>query len=133
VGSTRTSTHGRCRGVVSGVVLVDSSGPPEIERLRQERAPLLIRATNEAFETFDSVFKRNRFPQTASVDETIRQIRAAGPFPTVPLIVVSGSGRMRLVPVAAFRGKSGHFPQIDEPEIVIDAIRELVDTCRTVA
>ncbi len=81
-----------------------------------------------------------------NIAETVRQIRTAPPFPDVPLVVVTGGRRMRMVPDAAFaahqeaqRGRvalspqgrqviaheSGHFPQLQEPAVVAGAIREV--------
>lgn len=138
-------------GVVAGMVLVDASHPDEVERRRAERAPIVIRAINRVFAAVDSARGRSRLSENAFVDDTVRQIRAAGPFPDIPLIVVSGGRKMPLVPETAFRAhldgqrdlvalspqgrqivaeKSGHFPQIDEPGVVVDAIREIVTVGR---
>lgn len=86
-----------------------------------------------------------------NVAETIRQIGAAPAFPDVPLVVVTGGTRMRMVPEAAFHAHqlaqagrvalspqgrhviaegSGHFPQLQEPEIVVAAIRDVVERSR---
>ena len=75
-----------------------------------------------------------------NVAETVRQIGAAPSFPDVPLVVVTGGKRMRMVPDTAFAAHqeaqrdrvtlvpngrqviaegSGHFPQLHEPEVVI--------------
>ncbi|HEV7807690.1 MAG TPA: alpha/beta hydrolase [Solirubrobacteraceae bacterium] len=81
--------------------------------------------------------------------ETAREIEQAGPFPDVPLTVVSGSrtpprlttspqqasrhaARQRQLVALSARGThvfapaTGQFPQVTDPEIVVGAVREVV-------
>lgn len=80
------------------------------------------------------------------VPETARQLAGAGPFPPIRVVVVTGGSRMRGVPEDAFAAHlaaqatlpglsplgrqviapgSGHFPQLTEPDLVLDAIRSV--------
>jgi pimeloyl-ACP methyl ester carboxylesterase len=83
------------------------------------------------------------------VGETVREIEAAGPFPDVPLVVVTGgkappAWMMSPAAVGARRAHqqdlarmspqgeqviaqgSGHFPQLTEPQLVLDVLAQLV-------
>ena len=91
--------------------------------------------------------------ELACVADTVREIESAGPFPEVPLRVVTGgltprswlmspgavgSKRanqqelVRLSPLGeqVIAQKSGHFPQLTEPELVLRVLRELVEQAR---
>jgi pimeloyl-ACP methyl ester carboxylesterase len=90
-----------------------------------------------------------RFHELHFLAETAREIEQAGPFPDMPLTVVSGSRtpprwttspqqikthatRQRQLVGLSARGThvlasaSGHFPQVTDPGIVISAVREIV-------
>lgn len=127
---------------VRGVVLIEAAHPNDVEALGALRSPLtrvLQRVVNI------SVFGKNTFAEVEFVAETVRQIEAAGPFPDVPLTVVTGakspptfllSAAAREIRLANQRDfvtlspharqviaeKSGHFPQITEPALVAEAI-----------
>ena len=131
---------------VAGVVLVEAASSEEAAD--QPRGGLVARSIGGVQIAIDRLRGRAGSSEVDAIPETIRQIRAAPAFPYVPLIVVTGGQRMRMVPQAAFeahqaaqrgrvalspRGRqviaerSGHFPQVHEPEVVIDAIREAVE------
>ncbi len=80
-------------------------------------------------------------------EESADLIRMSGSFPQVPLVVITGSKRMPLNRESAFTihqtnqkelvqlscfgehiiaEKSGHLPQVTEPEVVANAIRSTV-------
>jgi pimeloyl-ACP methyl ester carboxylesterase len=132
-------------GEVGGIVLIEAASPDEAtDPPRQGR---LARVINSVVDGIDRLRGRPRgLDELDNVAETVRQIRAAPPFPDVPLVVVTGGKRMRMVPDAAFathqeaqRGRvalspqgrqviahdSGHFPQLHEPAVVVAAIREV--------
>ena len=132
---------------VAGVVLVEAASPEEA--MDPLRPGLAARAIGSAGGAIDRLRGRPRgLDEVANVAETVRQIRTAPPFPDVPLVVVTGGKRMRMVPDAAFanhqdaqrkraalapRGRqiiaesSGHFPQLHDPEVVTVAIRDVVE------
>ena len=81
--------------------------------------------------------------------ETVRELQAAGPFPDVPLVVVTGgkappAWMMSAAAAGARRAhqqelarlsphgeqviaqRSGHFPQLTEPQLVLDVLAQLV-------
>lgn len=133
---------------VAGVVLLDAAAPGD-EVLQREQQSLLQRMSTRVFGVIDTMFRKDPYGEVAFVSETVRQVAAAGPFPDVPLLVVSGGKRLPswLMTDAAFRvraknqqslsamsprskqmiaARSGHFPQFTEPALVIQAIREVV-------
>ena len=131
---------------VAGVVLIEAASPDEA--LDPPQPGITARAIGTAAGALDRLRGRPRgLDEVGNVAETVRQIGAAPPFPVVPLVVVTGSKRMRMIPEAAFaahqaaqRGRasltpggrqviaeaSGHFPQLHDPDVVIAAIREVV-------
>ena len=137
---------------VSAVVFVDSAHPDEIKRQKEFKPPWLIRFMNDALKTIEVRFDKYRYSEDECVSDTLRQIEAAGNFPAIPVAIISGGKKMPFVPEASFSlhtqcqkhltalspysvqiiaGKSGHFPQITEPELVIHAITEIVDRVKT--
>jgi pimeloyl-ACP methyl ester carboxylesterase len=137
-------------GEVAGVVLVEAASPEEA--MDPPRPGFTARAIGAVAGAFDRLRGRPRgLDEVDHVDETVRQIRAASPFPDIPLVVVTGGKRLRMVPEAAFaahqdaqrgravlapRGRqivaeaSGHFPQLHDPDVVIAAIRDVAGLAR---
>ena len=135
---------------IAGVVLVEAASPEEA--MDPPRPGFTARMIGAAMTVLDRARGRPRgLDEVDHVAETVRQIATAPPFPDVPLVVVTGGQRMRMVPEAAFaahqaeqRGRtmlspqgrqviaagSGHFPQLHEPEVVVAAIREVVECWR---
>lgn len=135
---------------VAGVVLVEAASPDEA--MDPPRPGLAARAIGTAAGAIDRL--RGRPPgldEVDNVEETVGQIGAAPSFPDIPLVVVTGGKRMRMVPDTAFAAHqeaqrdrvtlvptgrqviaegSGHFPQLHEPEVVIAAIRDIVERAR---
>ena len=137
---------------VAGLVLLDSTHPEQIERCQQYLpakrcdpahfpwwAKTLIKMGPEAFKA-----------EMTGAAETGRQIRTTGPLPNVPLVVLSRgkppvgeSGREQMwaalqqdLADQSPRGthiiarKGGHYIQNDEPELVIQTIKDLVTQAR---
>ncbi|MBI3886686.1 MAG: alpha/beta hydrolase [Opitutae bacterium] len=126
---------------VAGLVLVDSTHPDQNARFRaalpvryaQTRAMLLLAAGPMSLES-------------SQIERTGEQVRAAGPLPRVPTIVLSAT-QTSLLEGADFRkffltlqddlvaqtpgaehwlaAHSGHYIQRDEPELVVRAIRQV--------
>lgn len=135
---------------VAGVVLVDSSHPDQGEMMHHQGVVWNI--VNGALLKIYSLINPTKFSELAAFDETAIQLKNAGAFPDVPLIVITGGKRVTfMVPAETIRtledhqrdlatlsprgrqivaGNSGHFVQLDEPEVVIDAIREVVAESR---
>ncbi len=136
---------------IAGVVLVDSSHPAQQEMMRA-RQGVVQRVLMGVLNGLDSV-AHSRHSEISSFDVTAEQIKKAGPFPAIPLIVLSAAQLPPawLVRAEVIQGlrddqrdlasmspqgrqviadKSGHFVQMDEPELVIQAIQEVVDKSR---
>jgi pimeloyl-ACP methyl ester carboxylesterase len=130
---------------VAGVVLVDSPHPSEVEMQRLFKPPLILHAFNRLSKVIEKRFDPYRYSEDEYSDHAIRQISQAGAFPDIPLAVVSGIKKMLFVPNAAheihqsYQSRllelskksrrylcygSGHFPQVTEPAIVIEAIEQ---------
>ncbi|NTW72523.1 MAG: alpha/beta hydrolase [Eubacteriaceae bacterium] len=118
---------------VCGVVFIESSTIKDA-----------LRNTNRKSES-----SINNFAEADNVLVTIKQIQEAGPFPDIPIRVISGSkpafrwfipkkirdDRLRnqreLVLLSGkgsvkIASRSGHFPQLTEPHVVIDEINDFV-------
>lgn len=128
---------------VAGVVFLEATSPDDVEAMKQLEAPL-PRAINGALRAFS---RPDPHDEVSNETVTVAQIREAGPFPAIPVCVVSGGKRppgwlssaaalarrdehqsalAALSPVGRRRiaRRSGHFPQINEPDEVLAAIRQ---------
>lgn len=137
---------------VSGVVLIDSSHPDQLEMMHGRQGSMRQAMTGVIW-MIDSVFHRARHSEITSFDETASQIKKAGPFPDIPLVVITagkeppswliGAEGIRIHQInqkslvtlspqgkQIIAEKSGHFVQNDEPEIVIQAINDMTDKAR---
>jgi pimeloyl-ACP methyl ester carboxylesterase len=133
---------------VSGVVLVEAAHPDD----RQLAAfqPGWLRAVNSVLGVGNPFRKDRAYGETRWVDRTSRQLEHAGPFPNVPLAVVSAARHPpdRTMPeeVADLRhanqealvalsptsrqfhtAGAGHFPQLSEPTVIVDAVRWVIE------
>jgi pimeloyl-ACP methyl ester carboxylesterase len=141
---------------VAGVVLVDASHPDQMSKLLAALPAESpdehedIKATRKSIiaENTDPSFNRERFDPVASA----AQVRAAGTLGDKPLVVLTRNPkayeqnpiqRRLLEPVwqelqrdlsrlssnstHKVATKAGHFIQVNEPQLVIDAIRQIVD------
>lgn len=130
---------------VSGIVLLEASHPRDLEI--NDTLPLPIRALNRFFTLFDRLTRSRQWSETNYVAQTATQIEEAGPFPDKPFTVVSGIKKPPFMSAQAYeirmnnqldlvklskQGKhiraasSGHFPQLTEPDLVIQAIRDCI-------
>jgi pimeloyl-ACP methyl ester carboxylesterase len=138
---------------VRACLLLEATHPKDREALREHENQLL-KALSNLLERPQERFRDNVHSELKWVDETAAQIDAAGPFPAIPLTVVTG-GRAPprwLVPQEALAAKrrhqqelarlspmgellvaqrSGHFPQSSEPELVLQALQRLVERATT--
>ena len=129
-------------GLVAGMALIEAAHPEQAERVPPAGGPLRRawrRMTGRGF-------MDDPFSEYAGVPATVAQIGAAGPFPAIPLRVVTGARRMPFVPEAAFAEhrafqrdlatlsplgeqvvaqESGHLPQLTEPDLVARVIGDL--------
>ncbi|MBH5319468.1 alpha/beta fold hydrolase [Paenibacillus sp. GSMTC-2017] len=133
------------RNEISGVVLLDASHPLDVAINKTQG--LFVRSINRGFKLFDSLFPSRKWNETGFVEDTVHQIAEAGPFPNIPLFVVSGGKKPPMMPDPIFRIRkdnqldfvrlsskskhiiaynSGHFPQLTEPAIVVQAVQECI-------
>lgn len=133
---------------VAGVLLVEATHPADHAVLKKHETQL-VRALGSVLSLPQRVFRPNVHAELACVEDTVRELEDAGPFPEVPLRVVTGglsprgwmmspgavaAKRMhqqelaRLSPLGeqVIAQKSGHFPQLTQPGVVLDALRALV-------
>ncbi|WP_455205326.1 alpha/beta fold hydrolase [Kaarinaea lacus] len=132
---------------VSAVVFVDAAHPDEASRQSGYKPPWLLRTINDGVKAIERIFYKYVYSEDECLQETIRQIKAAGDFPPIPLTVVTGTKKMPFIPEGSFNihlqcqkellqlsplsqqyfaEQSGHFPQITQPRLVLAAIRQTV-------
>jgi pimeloyl-ACP methyl ester carboxylesterase len=128
---------------VSGVILLEASHPQDLKI--NDILPAPIKAINRFLSIFDAFFPSRQWSEVHYVEQTAAQIEQSGPFPEIPLLVLSGSKKPPFMSDQAYEirrnnqldlvrlsrmgkhilaARSGHFPQMTEPELVIQAIRE---------
>ena len=133
---------------VAGAVLVEAAHPDDLAI--GDLQPGWLRALNAVLGVGNPLRRDRAFGETRWVERTVRQIEQAGPFPDVPLAVVTAARRPpgRLVPEAVSDRRianqealvalsansrqfhaagSSHFPQLSEPTVVVDAVRWVVE------
>ncbi|MBW5448906.1 alpha/beta fold hydrolase [Cohnella sp. CFH 77786] len=134
---------------IKGVVLLDSSHPQDMILNQTQNA--FIREINRVLGVFDPLFPHRQWNETRFVEQTVQQIETAGPFPDVPLFVVSGGKKPPMMPGSMMElrrqnqldflrlslqsrhvlaSQSGHFPQFTEPAVVTQAILDCVGMAR---
>jgi pimeloyl-ACP methyl ester carboxylesterase len=136
---------------VAGVLFLEATHPDDHEVLKKHEIQL-VRALGKVFALPQRLLRRNVHAELESVEETVRQIAASGEFPAVPLRVLTGGltprawmlspGAIgarrahqqelaRLSPMGAqvIAQKSGHFPQLTQPQLVLQVLRELIEAC----
>jgi pimeloyl-ACP methyl ester carboxylesterase len=134
---------------VIGVVLLEASHPNDLA-LNQYQGKI-IRTMNKMLGLFDFFSKTNKLGEVHYVKETVDQINRSSPFPDIPLYVVTGGKKSHrwLMPTEVYKirmenqkdyvrlsnqGKqlfapsSGHFPQITDPEIVLKAVKDCIQS-----
>ncbi len=134
---------------VAGVVLLDATAPEDVGVMAAYQSAL----QRFAQRALDTVLRKNECAETENVSRTVDLIDRSGPFPAIPLIVVTGGKpalfRTTPVPARAARaehqrrlaamspdgsqvvaGQSGHFPQFTEPGVVVEAVSEVVSRVR---
>lgn len=134
---------------IMGAVLVEASHPAEIIAQRQYPPPALLNWINNAVKKLEKVGNPYKYSEDEIMDESLAQIAGAAPFPHIPLCIISGTKKLPLVPAVSFElhcryqqeflqlsslaeyhslERSGHFPQLSEPEMVADIINRWLET-----
>ena len=133
---------------VAGVLFLEATHPDDHAVLRQHETQL-GRALSKVFSIPQWLFKPNLHSEIEGVGESAEEVESAGPFPPIPVSVVTGGAAPPkwLMSPAALEAKrahqealarlsphgeqivasrSGHFPQVSEPDLVLDVLRKLV-------
>ncbi|MFC4778727.1 alpha/beta fold hydrolase [Paenibacillus sp. GCM10023252] len=132
---------------VAGLVLLEASHPNDLQLNSYQGK--VVRGMNRLLSLFDSLSSHKKYNEVQFVQQTAEQIdRAAWKLAEVPLYVITGGKEIRMMPdearrkrrenqleLAALSGKrthiiaekSGHFPQLSEPKVVIDAIKRCLE------
>lgn len=133
---------------VAAVMFLEAAHPRDQEVLRKHETQL-TRALSKLFSLPQWLFRANVQAEIEWAAETAREIEGAGPFPDVPVAVITGgaSPPKWLMSPAALKARhehqrdlarlssqgeqviarrSGHFPQLTEPLLVLDVLQGLV-------
>jgi len=131
---------------VAGMVLIESSHPQDLEL--QAYQGNFVKAINKLLSMFDSLSPHKQYNEVHFVHQTADQVAQHHAFPDIPVYVITGGKENRMMPEGArqrrlenqknlltlstsskhiIAEKSGHFPQLTEPRVVIDAIRACID------
>ncbi|MFE5429104.1 alpha/beta fold hydrolase [Peribacillus simplex] len=131
---------------VAGIVFLESSTTKDISL--NEYQGKAVKTINKMFKVFDSMSSHKQFNEVNFVEKTVDQIQQTDTFPEIPVFVITGGQENRMMPEEIRKkrlenqlellslsknskhiiaGKSGHFPQLSEPAIVIDSIKVCVE------
>jgi pimeloyl-ACP methyl ester carboxylesterase len=134
---------------VAGVLFLEATHPDDREVL-QKHEHQLVQALGRLLALPQVFFRPNVQRELACVDDTVREIASAGCFPDVPVRVVTGGltpkawllspgavgakranqqALARLSPLGeqVIAQKSGHFPQMTEPDLVLAVLADLLE------
>jgi pimeloyl-ACP methyl ester carboxylesterase len=140
---------------VAAVLFLEATHPDDGPLLKKHE-PQLVAALGRMLTLPEAFFEANVHAELASVEQTAREIACAGDFPEVPVRVVTGGltpksaldspgavgakranqqGLARLSPLGeqVIAQKSGHFPQLTEPELVLEVLGRLVEDAQAEA
>ena len=132
---------------VAAVLFLEATHPNDQQALRQHGTQL-VRALGKLLTLPKVLLKPNVQAELACVQDTVREIASAGGFPQVPVRVITGGltpttflmspgvvgakranqqALARLSPLGeqVIAQRSGHFPQLTEPEVVLRVIEDL--------
>jgi pimeloyl-ACP methyl ester carboxylesterase len=133
---------------VAGVLFIEATHPADREALRKHENEL-VHALGRMLKLPEASFRPNVQRELECAGETAREIECAGPFPAVPVRVITGglTPRSTLMSPGAVGAKranqqdlarlsprgehvvahrSGHFPQFTQPELVLQVLAGLV-------
>lgn len=146
LGGLIVNLYARCHpDEVAGVVLLEATSPDDPEQLARHEN--LVQRTLRR--VFDTLSPQSPLMEIKQIPAIVGALRAAPVFPPVPLKVVTGTrpamawatsrealriraeNQRRLVELSPLgcqiqANRSGHFPQMSEPDLVISAIRKLL-------
>lgn len=136
---------------VAGMVFVDPTPEDFFERLKAIQSPEEQKRFEEEMRDYAAKASEGRRDEWTSLDVDLRQARAAPPLPNVPIVLLTGMADepdkspeakqlwlrlhkewLKQLPNARhiITEKSGHYIQVDEPALVIDAIRQMLGSVK---
>lgn len=128
---------------VAGIVFIESSHPKDLSL--NEYQGKAIKTINKLFTIFDSLSSYKQYNEVNFVKDTVIQIQQTDTFPEIPVYVITGGKENRMIPEEVRRKRvnhqleylslsknskhivannSGHFPQLSEPRVVINTIKD---------
>ncbi|MBT2618053.1 MULTISPECIES: alpha/beta fold hydrolase [unclassified Bacillus (in: firmicutes)] len=131
---------------VAGIVFLESSTTKDISL--NEYQGKAVKTINKMFKLFDSLSSHKQYNEVYFVKNTVDQIQQIDTFPEIPVLVITGGQENRMMPEEIRKKrlenqmellslsksskhivaeKSGHFPQLTEPAIVIDTIKDCAE------
>ncbi|MFJ7469272.1 alpha/beta fold hydrolase [Peribacillus frigoritolerans] len=131
---------------VAGIVFLESSTTKDISL--NEYQGKAVKTINKMFKLFDSLSSHKQYNEVHFVKNTVDQIQQIDTFPEIPVLVITGGQENRMMPEEIRKKrlknqmellslsksskhivaeKSGHFPQLTEPAIVIDTIKDCAE------
>ncbi|WP_020652911.1 alpha/beta fold hydrolase [Massilia niastensis] len=136
---------------VSGVLFLEATAPEDVAAMKRYQSGLQRAVVG----LLDRMSPRHPNDEIRNEAETVKDILEAPAFPQVPVTVISGARRLPrwLMPDAAVRERernqlglaalsplgerilaerSTHFPQMSEPELVLEALARLVARTKSV-
>ncbi|MES2938643.1 MAG: alpha/beta hydrolase [Pseudomonadota bacterium] len=140
---------------VAGLLLLEAAHPQDQAVLRPHETRL-AGALSRLLALPQQWLRPNLHAEMQCIRRTVEEVGVAGPFPEIPLTVVTGGQAppawmmspaavgekrahqqelARLSPLGeqVIAQRSGHFPQLSEPGLVLDALRRLLVRCRSQA
>ncbi|MEX5747212.1 alpha/beta fold hydrolase [Massilia sp. X63] len=132
-----------------GVLFLEATAPDDVLNMKRYRSPLQRAMAG----LLDRVSPPDPNDEVSNEAETVEEIAEAPAFPPIPVTVVSGGKRLprwivsgearrerernqlalaRLSPLGqrVVATKSAHFPQMSEPQLVLEALTKLVGRLR---
>ena len=137
---------------VAGIVFLESSHPKDLQL--EEYEGKVVKTLNKVLKMLDSRSSYKQFDEVHFVKQTVSQIHQIESFPEIPVLVVTGGKNNRMMPEEVrlkrldnqlellalsknskhiVAGKSGHFPQLSEPRVVIDTIKDCANQINELA
>lgn len=131
---------------VAGIVFLEASHPKDLA-LNQSQGKT-VKAINQMLSVFDSFSSHKQFNEVNFVEDTVNQIQQENSFPDIPVYVITGGKENPMIPSDVRKKrlehqleylslsttckhviaeKSGHFPQLTDPRIVVKTIKECVE------
>ncbi|MFA1712784.1 alpha/beta fold hydrolase [Peribacillus frigoritolerans] len=131
---------------VAGIVFLESSTTKDISL--NEYQGKAVKTINKMFKLFDFLSSHKQYNEVHFVKNTVDQIQQIDTFPEIPVLVITGGQENRMMPEEIRKKrlenqmellslsknskhivaeKSGHFPQLTEPTIVIDTIKDCAE------